>query len=734
MEYGIMKKLRTLLCMTLAVVLLAPSAGASATTKSDLSVSSYNTFLANPIQSRLADSQSSLPAAAYAYITDATVDESVGTTSKSIEEIAAEKANILVDTYGLVSLQYAIKDNGNTILSASAGYRDVAKKVAPSKETMYGIGSVSKMFTTVAVMQLVDQGKVDLDKSVVSYIPEFKMADKRYKDITVRMLLNHSSGLMGSTLSNSVLLGDSSTYAHDNFLSILSKQYLKYNPGSSSVYCNDGFMLAELLVEKISGVTFTEYVEENICKPLGLTNTKTPVSDFKKNRLAKTYDTNGQATPYEALNSIGAGGIYSTAEDLCTFGSIFMHNNSLLSSSSKKAMENMECLRGFWTSDTTNSFIAYGLGWDSVKFTPFSNHGVKALVKGGDTLYYHGSLTVLPEYNISISAVSSEGSSTILELFTNCVMMEYLSQKHIIQIKEDVEEQPTYEFVDLPKDASSYVGTYASVLYPLMDLSVRDNTLVLNIYGQELVFQYTSEGFYLDSTGTVQLRFVMHNGIPYLDCTETSTLPSIGSCTMAYLLGCRITDNPLSASVKKVWEKRDGKMYYLVNEKYTSANYTIGGLSSITQGVSLSTSVEGYIYNMKIIDENTCMHDLEVPVSYGRDGSYTTFKTKNGVEYMMSGGYVFISEDGIKNLPNKASMTVKIPSTGYNVFYDITAKTANKKATITVPKEASFVVFDQDGSVVTNYYLNSQKTVKLPKGGKILFIGSKGAKFTVKLK
>lgn len=81
------------------------------------------------------------------------------------------------------------------------------------------------------MMKLVDHGKVNLDCSITDYIPEFTMSNDRYKKITVRMLLNHSSGLMGSTFKNVFLLNDNDTSSHDQLLPYLQEQRLKVDPG-----------------------------------------------------------------------------------------------------------------------------------------------------------------------------------------------------------------------------------------------------------------------------------------------------------------------------------------------------------------------------------------------------------------------------------------------------------------------------------------------------------------------
>ncbi len=120
---------------------------------------------------------------------------------------AKQKAQSLVSLYQGNSVQYAIMQNGELLLSDAVGIDDPEKKTKVTTDSIYCVASISKMFTTAAVLQLVEEKKIDLDAPVVTYVPDFTMADERYKDITVRMLLNHSSGLLGGDLSNAAVWG-----------------------------------------------------------------------------------------------------------------------------------------------------------------------------------------------------------------------------------------------------------------------------------------------------------------------------------------------------------------------------------------------------------------------------------------------------------------------------------------------------------------------------------------------
>ena len=158
------------------------------------------------------------------------------------------------------------------------------------------------------------------------------------------MLLNHSSGLQGSSLNNAFLFEDNDPHAHDTLLKQLSTQNLKADPGAFSVYCNDGFTLAEILVEKVSGKDFTAFIHEHFTEPLNMDHTKTSQDTLDLSQMAGLYYPAHQGQlPNETINVIGTGGIYSTAEDLVQFAQIFTGEaEGILTDASVKAMEQEE--------------------------------------------------------------------------------------------------------------------------------------------------------------------------------------------------------------------------------------------------------------------------------------------------------------------------------------------------------------------------------------------------------
>jgi len=170
------------------------------------------------------------------------------------------------------SVTVAVMEQGRTVYAEGFGMADRLNSVPVDRNTVFNIGSISKTYCATAILLLVDEGKIKLDSPVTAYIPEFMMADERYREITVRMLLNHSSGLPGGSYANSF-----GYRYHDPFLQetlqTLARSHLKHAPGERAVYCNDGFSLAEIIVERVSGKKYSTFLAERIFAPLALSRT-----------------------------------------------------------------------------------------------------------------------------------------------------------------------------------------------------------------------------------------------------------------------------------------------------------------------------------------------------------------------------------------------------------------------------------------------------------------------------
>src|SRR5690606_15392749 len=143
------------------------------------------------------------------------------------------------------SATVAIMDGGEVVYAEGFGMADRERGIPATPETRFNIGSVSKVVAATAIMPPVDAGSVDLAAPATRYLPGFTMADPRYEDITVRMLLSHTSGLNGTLYTGSFGYAYN-PHVHEELLEALSLAHLRHAPGAMAVYTNDGFTLAEM--------------------------------------------------------------------------------------------------------------------------------------------------------------------------------------------------------------------------------------------------------------------------------------------------------------------------------------------------------------------------------------------------------------------------------------------------------------------------------------------------------
>lgn len=641
---------------------------------------------------------------------------------------AQTMADTITQTYGATSVQYALIDNGEIIESGVSGVYSKYENRLLTNENMYTIGSTSKMFVTASIMKLVQEGKIDLDRPVVRYVPQFKMKDKRYRDITVRMLLNHSSGLMGSTYNNGFLVDDNDTQAHDSFLKDLSQQNLKADPGAYSVYSNDSFTLAEIVVEKVSKMSFTEYIHKNFIEPLGLTYTKTPLDEFDRSLIARTYDSQNpmQETGVDTANVIGTGGIYSTAEDLVRFAQVFMDSSTILNEEVREATFNKEYLRGQWIEDQPSG-VAYGLGWDSVNLDPFASMGIQAGVKGGDTLLMHASLIVLPDYNMAAAVTSSGGSSTMNQFLATQLLINRLAEKSFAIKEMKSEPFAVNEGVKVEENLKAKAGDYGSFA-GLYDVVIDDTTLSYkNAYApadQKVTMLYQGNGYFVDPSGTIRMYFLTQNDKDYLMIEGATTYPGLGTLYENTYFAQKVEVGALNEEFSEAWAARNGKTYVLVNSKYTSQNVT-----SVIP-MSAVALYGDYLAANKVTADDEATVTVQIPMSMGRDLMDYTFKTVDGIEYMIANDNIFMDIAGMKAV-SEDEFKVKIERNSYNQWYAFDTSYEGRKLTIEHPENTGFVVYDVNGLPVNVYaYTHSDETI-LPAGGYIGFMGEANDKFVV---
>jgi len=265
-----------------------------------------------------------------------------------------------------------ITENGKIVYENTKGYADISNQKNIYSTTNFSLASLSKIFTAIAVMQLKQQGKINLDDALMKYFPEFP-----FPDITIKQILSHTSGLPDVDIFQSYNLSDKKQLSNEDIIPALKNANLLSRPGSKWHYSSIGFGLLALLVEKLSQQSFNEYIQENICVPAGLINTYVDVGD------ASTHDTSkavcyinpqhavANLTKEDALQEdksdplqtlVGPGLIVSNLNDLLKLDAA-LYTDVLLNTSSKDEMFTPVRLNDGNFAQLEHAPIYNGLGW-----------------------------------------------------------------------------------------------------------------------------------------------------------------------------------------------------------------------------------------------------------------------------------------------------------------------------------------------------------------------------------
>jgi CubicO group peptidase (beta-lactamase class C family)/D-alanyl-D-alanine dipeptidase len=221
----------------------------------------------------------------------------------------------------LPALSIALVDDQRIIWARGFGFANPAGKVPATADTVYRVGSVSKLFTDIAVMQLVEQGKLDLDVPVTRYLPDFKPANPFGQPITLRQLMSHRSGLVREPPVGHYF--DPSNPSLAQTVASLNQTELVYAPGTRTKYSNAAVTVVGYLLEKTQNEPFARYLKRTLLDPLGMKTSGFEPTPALKRDLAQavmwTYHDREFPAPTFELGTAPAGCMYTTVNDLSRF-------------------------------------------------------------------------------------------------------------------------------------------------------------------------------------------------------------------------------------------------------------------------------------------------------------------------------------------------------------------------------------------------------------------------------
>jgi CubicO group peptidase (beta-lactamase class C family)/D-alanyl-D-alanine dipeptidase len=316
----------------------------------------------------------------------------------SIEQFIAHE----MEDKELPAVSIALVDDQRIVWSKGFGSADPKAKTPATAETVYRVGSVSKLFTDIAVMQLVEQGKLDLDAPITAYLPEFQPRNSFGKPITLRQLMSHRAGLVRESPVGSYF--DPTEPSLTDTIASLNRTALVYEPGTRTKYSNAGIATVGYALERTQGEPFAKYLKRAVLDPLGLKDSNFEPTAALNARLAKAYMWTIDGRVFDAptfqLGIHPAGSMYTTVNDLGKFMSALFAGGG--------AALKPETVQQMWTPQFAKpgEKTGYGIG-----FRLGELDGHRQVGHGGAIYGFATSLSALPDDKLGVVVVTTKDSA-----------------------------------------------------------------------------------------------------------------------------------------------------------------------------------------------------------------------------------------------------------------------------------------------------------------------------------
>jgi len=393
----------------------------------------------------------------------------------------------------ITGVSIAVNDDGKTVWSEGFGYSDKEERIAATPHTVYRIGSITKVFTATAIMQLVEHGLLDLDKPVSDYLPEFTINTRftQSKSITIRDLMTHHSGLPSDNLNG--FYTRSAYEMPERFssaLDYLKNAYTSYSNGLVYSYSNLGISLLGIVVERITGMKYEDYIENNICKPLGMNQTSFEYSPGKDRLLSKGYN-KGKGEYEVQMRDLPAGGLQSTALDMSKFLSFTL---GLGISDNGNVLKHETLSKMFEVQNMDNPIdfnFKTGLNW--ILSWPSLEYAGKVAWHDGGSIHYTSLLAIMPDYGFGVTVLTNSVRGAHLN---HRVTDEAL--KYLVLLKNGIvvpETNIPFDIVITEKQSKEVIGKYATIS-GLVEITNKNQILKTKMNGRLLRMVPQNDGWF----------------------------------------------------------------------------------------------------------------------------------------------------------------------------------------------------------------------------------------------
>lgn len=326
------------------------------------------------------------------------------TTSQNKNHFSISKNAIteLVDNNIVMGASGTVSVNGEYALNMSGGYADEKENIEFTNKTLTRTASIAKPMTAIAVLQLYEKGLIDLEVPIQTYIPEFPV--KKKGTITVKHLLNHSSGI--SAYQSIDEMQSTKDYATlTDAMSVFKDRPLLGKPGVEEFYTTYGYVVLGVLIERVSKLSYEDYMKENIWEKAGMLNTGVEKANETYLNKSKLYHRSNKRRirlskrPNNLSNRTSGGGFYSTVEDIVKFGQAIIDYKLITETTTELMLQKH---------DVIYDGNPYAFGWFLYGQEP-NRSGLFG--HGGEQTGVSAQLMIVPSRNIVVAIMSNTSGS-----------------------------------------------------------------------------------------------------------------------------------------------------------------------------------------------------------------------------------------------------------------------------------------------------------------------------------
>ncbi|MCP2027928.1 CubicO group peptidase (beta-lactamase class C family) [Flavobacterium sp. HSC-32F16] len=351
--------------------------------------------------------------------------------------------------YGQFNGSALVAENGKIILKKGFGQANMEWNIPNQPDTKFRLGSISKQFTAFLIVKLAEEGKLKLDVPITTYLPDYpkENGDK----ITIHNLLTHTSGITNYTSAPNFLKDKAKNpYTPAEFVKTFDKLPLDFKPGEKFSYSNSGYFLLGYIIEKITGKTYEQYLQETIFTPLKMVNSGYDHSDVILKNRAAGYEKQGKNFVNSSFIDMSipyaAGSLYSTVEDLYLWDQS-LYTTKLLS---EKSMESL--FKPYIKSWGEES---YGYGWSVEDVTIEGKGKLKIIKHGGGINGFNTIISRIPADKNLVVLLNNTGGTVLGEM--NEAVRNILYNQPYNQAKKSM----ALELLDVFKEKGTTAGVTA---------------------------------------------------------------------------------------------------------------------------------------------------------------------------------------------------------------------------------------------------------------------------------